>query len=793
MPELLCGTALHWYRNNNEHWSSWITFKRKFLRFFLPTRYLERLEDDIRQRSQHPREKYKEYVIAIQNLMRHAGYSSELRLERIFRNSHPDYLLYIRRRDFTTLSELLTLAEEYECIHEGHRRTTETSRREVARYVTGDNPVRTTTQPDESSYRTSLVRTTQHHPPVTPHRSATDTQRRDLSRNQSFDPNNVCRRCGQEGYYARRCRNAPKIFCWECGRANVRTIECCRRRQGNGGGAPPRTRRGEPTEPSAEIPITMRQDHGRLYALVHLGGELVEAVIDTGASKCFISTTLAEYMATVGSGERITVALEIHMADGTSSNTFEAMRIEVRLGQAMHHAVLYIMPGAIDDLILGLDTLGSMGAVVSCGGQQVVLTEPTTQPAPSATSQTTEDNTSLAVSNTIPPRTAKRNHRRKGRSRSEKVNRVDHDEPSGSVDKRTSAEMPHSNHTGEATRIRDFLAEELQKFETMSGVANVAEHRIIMTDDRPIKQRYFPRNPATQAIINAEIDELLSKGCIEPSCSPHSAPIVLARKKNGKWRLCVQLNARSVPDAYPLPRIQQILDKLRRAKYISSLDLKNGYWQISLEPNSRPYTAFTVPGRGLFQWRVMAFGLHSAPATFQRALDQVIGPEMEPHAFAYLDDIIVIGSTFEEHVQNLREVLSRLQRANLRINPEKCDFFKKELRYLGHVVSEKGIHTDPEKVAAIRELKPPSNVKEVRQYLGIASWYRRFVPDFATLSQPLTALLKKGKHWKWGVEQQEAFDTLKRKLTEAPVLACPDFKENSLYRRTLVTLAWERY
>ncbi|XP_017489228.1 PREDICTED: uncharacterized protein LOC108377474 [Rhagoletis zephyria] len=163
--------------------------------------------------------------------------------------------------------------------------------------------------------------------------------------------------------------------------------------------APPRTRRGEPTEPSAETPITMRQDHGRLYALVYLGRELVEAVIDTGASKSFISTTLAEYMATVGSAERITVALEVHMADGTSSKVFEAMKIEVCLGQAMHHAVLYIMPGAIDDLILGLDTVGSMGAAVSCGGQHVVLTEPTTQPAPPVTSQTTEDSTATARKN----------------------------------------------------------------------------------------------------------------------------------------------------------------------------------------------------------------------------------------------------------------------------------------------------------------------------------------------------------------------------------------------------------
>jgi len=158
----------------------------------------------------------------------------------------------------------------------------------------------------------------------------------------------------------------------------------------------------------------------------------------------------------------------------------------------------------------------------------------------------------------------------------------------------------------------------------------------------------------------------------------------------GKWRLCVdfrQINAKSVKDSYPMPRINYILDQLRETRYINSLDLKDGYWQIPLEENSKQYTAFAVPGKGLFQWRVMPFTrLHSALATFQRVLDQVIGPEMSPHAFAYQDDITVIGRTLEEHKRNLREMFRRLKKANLRINSEKFQFFKKELLYLGHRV-----------------------------------------------------------------------------------------------------------
>jgi len=187
---------------------------------------------------------------------------------------------------------------------------------------------------------------------------------------------------------------------------------------------------------------------------------------------------------------------------------------------------------------------------------------------------------------------------------------------------------------------REFITRELTLFKELR---HVAEHRIIRRDDKPLKQRYYPRNQAMQSVIDAQVDELLREDAIEPSRSPHSAPIVLVKEKTGDWRTCVnyrQLNSHSVPDAYPVPRINHILEKLRQAGYISTLDLKHGYWQIPMAKDSRQFTVFTVPGRGLYQWKVMPFGLHSASATFQRALDSVIGADMEPFAFAYLDDII---------------------------------------------------------------------------------------------------------------------------------------------------------
>ncbi|XP_036143394.1 uncharacterized protein K02A2.6-like [Monomorium pharaonis] len=308
---------------------------------------------------------------------------------------------------------------------------------------------------------------------------------------------------------------------------------------------------------------------------------------------------------------------------------------------------------------------------------------------------------------------------------------------------RQVAETCHGGLTpSEQRHLREFLDTELPLFENVRGPTDRIQHAIRIHGHPPIKQRYRPRNPAMQAIIDTEVEGMLREGVIEPSRSAWSSPIVIVKKKDGKPRFCVdfrRVNEVTEPDAYPLPQIAATLDKLRGAKYLTTLDLKSGYWQVPLDTASRPVTAFTVPGKGLFQFRVMPFGLHSAPATFQRLLDAVLGPELEPHVFVYLDDIIIVNSAFDEHIRTIQEVFRRLREARLRLNPDKCKFCVDQLTYLGHVVDREGIRTDPDKTKAIAEWEPPRNVKQ------------------------------------WGTNQQEAFNDLKRTLTTAPVLACPDF------------------
>lgn len=329
-------------------------------------------------------------------------------------------------------------------------------------------------------------------------------------------------------------------------------------------------------------------------------------------------------------------------------------------------------------------------------------------------------------------------------------------------------------------RLDDFLENEFKKDPRVLGRTHLVEHVIDTGTATAIKQRYYPMSPNLLKIVNAELDKMLELGVVIPSKSAWSSPIVLVDKPDGSKRFCVnyrQLNSVTKRDAYPLPQVTTILDRLRDSRYLSSLDVKSAYWQIPLANDSREKTAFTVQGRGLFEFITMPFGLHNAPATWQRFIDRVIGADLEPHVFVYLDDIIVVTQDFEHHLEVIRKIFDRLRGANVTLNREKCCFCRQELRYLGYVVDSRGLRVDPDKVQAIIEIPIPKSQKAVRQFCGTASWYRRFIPNFASRLHPLTSLLKKSKKFVWTEEAQQAFEDIRSCLIAAPILTCPNFEK----------------
>ena len=272
---------------------------------------------------------------------------------------------------------------------------------------------------------------------------------------------------------------------------------------------------------------------------------------------------------------------------------------------------------------------------------------------------------------------------------------------------------------------------------------------------------------------------MLENKQIQTSESPWTSPVVLVRKKNSKLHFCVdyrKLNKVTKKDAYPLPRIDKMLDTLARSKWFSTLDLASGYWQVQMHPGDREKTAF-ITRYGMYEFNVMPFGLCNAPATFQRLMDQVYKNIAWKFVVVYLDDTIIYSRTFNDHLKHLREVFLRIRKAGLKLNLEKCQFWMQRLPFLGHIITPQGIGPDPGKVEAIKKLIPPRNVSQLRSFLGLAGYYRKFIRNFSEIARPLNELLKKEQPYDWKRAQDEAFDTLKQRLMTAPILAYSNFKQ----------------
>lgn len=463
----------------------------------------------------------------------------------------------------------------------------------------------------------------------------------------------------------------------------------------------------------------------RPYVNVSIFGKDILGLLDSGSNSTLIGGKGWDLLKSIGLVSLEKCSMQVTVANGQKCDCLGILRVPVKLRDKERLVDILVVPDLPHTLILGIDFWRRMGIVPDLRSGEWQFSN--------------SDNINLAAIEVLKSR---------------------------------------SSLTSEEALVLDKLVNDVFNYMgTTLGCTTLVEHKII-TDSEPIKQRYYPVSPAMMQHIDVELKDMLSKGIIEPSNSPWSSPIVMVPKKEGGWRFCCdyrKLNSVTSRDSYPLPYVSQILDRLRDARYLSSLDIKSAYFQVPLEESSKEKTAFTVPSRGLFQFKRMPFGLHNAPATWQRLIDRVLGMDLEPYLFVYLDDVIIVTQTFEKHIEVLSEVFSRLKHAGLTLNKEKCQFCRTELRYLGYVVDKNGLHVDPEKVNAILRIPTPTKVSEVRSIVGTASWYRRFIPNFSSIVSPLTELTKKNVKFHWSERQEEAFRTVKEHLISAPVLSCPDF------------------
>ncbi|XP_023190648.1 uncharacterized protein LOC111608786 [Xiphophorus maculatus] len=331
------------------------------------------------------------------------------------------------------------------------------------------------------------------------------------------------------------------------------------------------------------------------------------------------------------------------------------------------------------------------------------------------------------------------------------------------------------------------------------GLAKGVEHHIRLNDSRPFRERVRRLAPADIDDVRRHLQELLAAGIIKESRSPYASPIVIARKKTGKIRMCIDyrtLNSRTIPDQYTLPRIDDALACLTGSRWFSVLDLRSGYYQIEMAEEDKEKTAFICP-LGFYQFERMPQGITGAPATFQRLMEKAVGDMNLLQCLVYLDDLIVFGRTLEEHEERLLKVLDRLREQGLKLSIDKCQFCQPQVKYVGHIVSAAGVATDPDKIKAVANWEPPVNLKSLQSFLGFCGYYRKFIANYSAIVRPLTDLTKgypptQKKQRKnerivtpyyhpsesfgerWTLECTEAFRKIIQCLTHAPVLAFAD-------------------
>ncbi|GJT43704.1 putative reverse transcriptase domain-containing protein [Tanacetum coccineum] len=296
----------------------------------------------------------------------------------------------------------------------------------------------------------------------------------------------------------------------------------------------------------------------------------------------------------------------------------------------------------------------------------------------------------------------------------------------------------------------------------------------------PIARAPYRLAPSEMKELSEQLKELSDKGFIRPSSSPWGAPVLFVKKKDGSFRMCIdyrELNKLTVKNRYPLPRIDDLFDQLQGSSVYSKIDLRSGYHQLRVREEDIPKTAFRTR-YGHYEFQVMPFGLTNAPAVFMDLMNRVCKPHLDKFVIVFIDDILIYSKSKQEHEKHLKIILDLLKKEELYAKFSKCEFWIPKVQFLGHVIDSEGIHVDPAKIESIKDWASPKSPTEIRQFLGLAGYYRRFIEGFSKIAKPMTKLTQKKVKFEWGDKQEAAFQLLKQKLCSAPILALPEGSED---------------
>ncbi|KAJ0431726.1 putative nucleotidyltransferase, Ribonuclease H [Helianthus annuus] len=463
-------------------------------------------------------------------------------------------------------------------------------------------------------------------------------------------------------------------------------------------------------------------------------------LFDSGADKSFVDQKFCQLLNMPI--KTLDVKYEVELADGTIetvSTVLEGCEISIR----NHSFPLSLLPFKLAgfDIVLGMDWLSHNQAQIICGKRQIVLK------TPSGESLTIRGDTHYGLPEDVSMLKASRCL---NRGCVIYMAQVIIEEPKPKIE-----DLPVISEYPEV------FPEELPGLPPDRQV----EFRIdIIPGAAPIARAPYRLAPTEMKELRTQLDELLAKGFIRPSSSPWGAPVLFVKKKDGSMRLCIdyrELNKVTIKNRYPLPRIDDLFDQLQGASYFSKIDLRSGYHQLRVRDEDVHKTAFRTR-YGHYEFLVMPFGLTNAPAAFMDLMNRVCKPYLDKFVIVFIDDILIYSKNQADHEKHLRCILELLQREKLYAKYSKCEFWLREVQFLGHVVSERGIQVDPAKVEAVMNWQEPKTPTEIRSFLGLAGYYRRFMENFSRIAAPLTSLTKKKEKYIWGPKQQESFEILKQ-------------------------------
>lgn len=533
---------------------------------------------------------------------------------------------------------------------------------------------------------------------------------------------------------------------------------------------------------------------------VTIAGREFSALLDTGASASLFGEQVLSHL------QKHAVRLRdcrttFNLAKGVAHSA-GAARLTVRWGERMRRTRFVHLPGLSVPVILGRDFLLKTGIVVDIAnggyrdGQFTSLKPFISPPASDLACADGASESCRAPSSGASPRASRSpahgplwdreaRHepcRAQNSGASPCAMRLSTHNPQWDRATRHE-EAPHplsacAAHLDDAqkARLSALLRDNADLFTDQPGCTDLASHAIETGDALPLKCNPRPVSLAKRQVIDGLLDEMLSADIIRRSYSAWASPIVLVPKKDGSHRLCVdyrRLNGVTRKDAYPLPTISSIVGTLGSARYFTTLDASKGYLQVRMDARDRSKTAFTSH-RGLFEFTRMPFGLCNGPATFQRLMDRVLGEAKWSYCMCYLDDIVIYSRTFEEHLAHVADVLERVRAAGMTLNPAKAQLAQTRVQLLGFTLGEGSIEPDREKLRAILDFPAPKDVRGLRRFLGMANFYRSFIPSCARVQAPLSKLLGKSAEWQWGPEQQQAFRQLSSAIAETAQLRLPD-------------------